>query len=264
MTCALHEKDAIRSGILVIDSGNSRIHWGVFDGSVIKGRLNALYPDSEQELISLIENDILGDFRSGIVAASSVSGRWRDTFYRGLASQEKFDLRIASTAEDIPVEVQYDNRSGLGVDRVYAAYAAWRHAKQACVVIDAGTAVTVDAVDKNGTLLGGFIFPGADLFGWSLSEKTALPNVPFARTDLKIGTGTESCIGNAIYAGFRAALDELVRIASSASGTTSTLVVTGGHAEQVLEGLCSAAVHRPDLTLEGIGFLAKSLPKYCG
>ena len=65
----------------------------------------------------------------------------------------------------------------LGVDRVLAAYAAYRLVNDSCIVIDAGTAVTIDAVTKDGTFAGGFIFPGKDLLSWSLAAKTDLPYI---------------------------------------------------------------------------------------
>ena len=73
----------------------------------------------------------------------------------------------------LPIDLAVDDEQAIGVDRVCAAAAAYDELGSACTIIDFGTAVTVDLVDEEGTLLGGAILPGLRAQFRSLHEYTA-------------------------------------------------------------------------------------------
>ena len=247
--------------IFIVESGNSRLHTGYFENGKLTERHVYNYPDNAEHLHELIAQAI-GDSKPSIVAASSVSGKLREKLYTTLYEIFGNCLHVAQSTLDIPVKVTYSAPEMIGIDRVFAAHAAFQHFNGPCVVIDAGTAVTVDAVDKDGTFLGGFIFPGAELLGKSLSDNTSLPLVNFSNESREIGTSTETCIGRAIFAGFAAAVNELADIASNASGKTNNVAVTGGNSDQILPALKRKVEHLPNLTMTGIALLAESLPVF--
>ncbi len=83
----------------------------------------------------------------------------------------------------IPVMTTLEDESTVGQDRLLDALGAFARSKQACIVIDAGTAVTVDFVDGQGVFQGGIIAPGLSMMARALHEQTAgLPLVDVSRT----------------------------------------------------------------------------------
>ena len=245
----------------LFDSGNSRLHFSRWDGEKVYDPVCMPYPETIDELTEVI-TDFFGEKPPKKVAACSVSAQWREPLFTLLDRKAPGRLVVAQTAYDTGFSVNYDNPESIGVDRVLAACAAYRLFQDSCVVIDSGTAVTVDAVDENGTLAGGYIFPGLDVLSWSLSEKTILPHVSLTGTCEEIGNSTEKCISYGILIGFSGAVAELVKHAASSVNCTTRIVVTGGGAEKVLSYLPFPAVHKQHLVLEGLGYAIDTLPNY--
>ncbi|MFN0242804.1 MAG: type III pantothenate kinase [Planctomycetota bacterium] len=126
---------------------------------------------------------------------------------------------------------------GVGSDRLFAARGAWERARRPCLIVDAGTALTVDAVDAlsahgrvTGRFLGGAIAPGPELVADALHAGTArLPRVSLITDPAPIGRSTDAALQSGIVLGFRGAARELVaRIASAAGLDTAPVVLTGG------------------------------------
>ncbi len=154
----------------------------------------------------------------------------------------------------IPIATNVDEPEKVGVDRLLAALAAYRLTGSACVVVDCGTAVTVDAVDADGTFLGGAIFPGRDMMARALAEGAAqLPTVAIGPAESGIGRNTEEAIRAGIVHGSDGALAALIAGAQAAAGRKATVILTGGDAP--LPGspvLRPAFKVVPDLVLAGL------------
>ena len=243
----------------LFDSGNSRLHFAKWDGGRVIEPVNIPYPDSVDELPETIKNVLKGKI-PGKIAACSVSSKWREHLFNALDAISPGKLVVARTVFDIGMNAVYDNPELLGVDRVLAAYAAHRLFNDSCIVIDAGTAVTVDAVSEDGTFAGGFIFPGPDVLSGSLSVKTDLPYISPSVDCEGIGNSTESCISKALNIGFAGALTALVNKAAAFVGGTERLMITGGGAETLQSCLPFKMLHRPFLVLEGLGYMIDFLP----
>jgi type III pantothenate kinase len=137
----------------------------------------------------------------------------------------------------LPFALGVDEPGTLGSDRIAAAAGAWAQGAREAVIVDAGTAVTVDVL-KGGVFEGGAIFPGSRLLARSLSDGTAvLPFMPVTSGEAVIpGRGTEAAIRAGIKWGLVGAVTELVR-RSSPPG--ASIWLTGGECEMyapVLEG----------------------------
>ncbi len=247
--------------IALFESGNSRLHFAWWNGTTIKDPVNMSYPESELSLKSIIEN-LLGEIKPNKLAACSVSSRWRESLFKALNACVPGKLCVARTGFDIDIKIKYDEPETMGVDRVLAGYAAYRYVRNSCVVIDFGTAVTVDAINDDGTLMGGYIFPGMDMLSLSLSEKTGLPHVKVHEISERPGNSTETCILSGISSGFSGAVNNLVKSAASVIGYTNRILVTGGDAGKLLPYLPFEAVHKPHLVLEGLGYSVDKLPVY--
>lgn len=214
--------------ILAIDIGNSRTKFGLFRGSRlirILDRLPSRLPPLERMAVSSVNP----------LALRKLLPRLR----------RLGPIRIAG--KDLPIPL--DNLSrGTGTDRLLGAFAAWRRAKGPVVVVDVGTAITLNVVDAKGRFLGGAIFTGPRLALKALAESTALlPEVP-AKGFPGIGKDTRSAIraGAALaYGGF---LLEGLSAATKALGREPRLFVTGGDG-----GLLGRTY--PHLVLEGLAAL---------
>jgi len=128
---------------------------------------------------------------------------------------------------------------GVGQDRLFAARGALALAQQGCVVVDAGTALTVDAVTltAGGSFLGGSIAPGPELLAEVLALRAAqLPQVQAAPGVPAVGLNTEQAIRSGVAHGLRGAASELaVRVAEEVGLVGAPVLLTGGARAFLLE-----------------------------
>jgi type III pantothenate kinase len=173
-------------------------------------------------------------------ALSSVAAPERE---RALAAALAASLRgPLLTAPDCGLVLDVLEAETVGRDRLYAARGALELGAADAVVLDAGTALTVDAVRAGrggspGTFLGGAIAPGPGLLARALAEHTArLPLVDPAPGAAALGRDTASAVRAGVVVGFRGAARELAsRVASEAGLRAPLVVVTGGAAGLLLE-----------------------------
>jgi type III pantothenate kinase len=155
---------------------------------------------------------------------------------------------------DLPIKVLTDHPEQTGIDRVLNVAAAYEQLGKACVVVDAGTAVTVDYCNDKGEFVGGAIAPGAGMMLDALHEHTArLPRVtPFAAPTDPLGKSTQQAILHGVYHAIRGMVKEVVETYATELGTWPELIATGGDAAVLFQDweLCHAVA--PDLTLYGI------------
>ena len=149
--------------------------------------------------------------------------------------------------------MQTDAPAQTGVDRVLNIAAAYEQMGKACVVVDAGTAVTVDCCDDSGAFLGGAIAPGVSLMLDALHEKTAaLPRVEFAAPTGAFGRDTNDAIRQGVYHGIRGMVRELVENYATQLGHWPDVIATGGDAADLFAGWELIHAVSPDLTFYGI------------
>lgn len=156
----------------------------------------------------------------------------------------------------IPVRCAVDDPRAVGHDRLLNALAAFDRAKQACVVVDAGTAVTVDFIDGEGTFQGGVIAPGVRMMLDALHQHTdALPRIDDETPDPAAGPFGRNT-AHAMRLGVRDALVGLVRSAverfAESYGAFPQIIATGGDAP-LLEHAGIVEHFVPDLQLLGLG-----------
>ncbi len=121
------------------------------------------------------------------------------------------------------------------------------------VVVDAGTAITVDVCNDAGEFLGGAIAPGAGMQLDALHEHTAkLPRVTLEVPVDPQGASTEEAIRHGVYHGVRGMVKELVENYATSLGYWPDVIATGGDAPKLFEGWELIHAVAPDLTLYGI------------
>ena len=142
---------------------------------------------------------------------------------------------------------------GVNPEWLLNAAAAFDVLKQSCVVVDAGTAVTVDFVDGSGTFHGGAIAAGAQLSLDALHRRTAqLPEVVLARPLEAIGHSTVEAMRGGAFHGVRGMVRELVEHYAEQAGSYPTVIATGGDAELLFADFDLVERIVPELTLMGL------------
>jgi type III pantothenate kinase len=154
---------------------------------------------------------------------------------------------------DLPIPVKTENPEETGADRVLNIAAAYEQLGNSCIVVDAGTAVTVDFCNDAGVFLGGAIFPGVQMMLDALHEKTAkLPKVEFAPPNEPIGRSTQEAIRHGVYHGIRGTVKELAENYATELGRWPEIIATGGDAPKLFTDWELIHAISPDLTLYGI------------
>jgi type III pantothenate kinase len=247
---------------VLLDVGNTRLKWASLERGELAGRGSAVHRGSLDAAIAAFEAALPAKPR---IIASNVAGEAVAQRLASLvAARPGASLElVATSAERFGVRCAYADPSRLGVDRwvsVLAAHHAQRPRAAACV-LNAGTAVTFDAVDAGGAHLGGLILPGASLLAAALDRHTSnigrtAPVTAVARGLELLGRNTDAAVGHGAWLAIAAALDRAVTTVASALGATPVVYLTGGDAA-ALEGWLETRVElRADLVLEGLALLA--------
>ena len=159
---------------------------------------------------------------------------------------------------DVPLDSNIDSRSGAGRDRLVAAWMASQLADGPVVVVDAGTAVTIDFVDSEKVFQGGVIFPGAAACLKQISESApALPDLSqreFAESlnevlNSRLGKSTEPAIIGGVY---QSQIAAITKIATDMTGESKCeIYATGGGVDDIQNHLPEHWNFVPDLVLRG-------------
>lgn len=248
--------------VLAIDISNGRTKLALAQGARIVSEVR-LCPTLvlTAERLSVL----CADWRFDCVALSSVVPQTVpvvEAFFAGLGPVK----RVRPSA-DLPVDfTAYAGCATLGADRVANAVAAAHDYPQtALVVLDSGTATTVDVVlpcaaaDGKPRFLGGAIAPGVGTMMRALHGGTALlPEVPLSLPEHAVGQTTPEALQNGCVRGYRGLLRELLVGMSQECGCALHPVLTGGDAPLLAELL--PELGKPDalLTLRGIALCARS------
>lgn len=257
-------------GLLAVSVGNTNTRFVTYHGSGSAGE------GHEHEGVSLPNADLVGlttalahaakhlddDERTAVVVAST-NHKFRDELLDALIPSLEHDVYRVGSDVDIPVAhaLSDDAAEKTGQDRLLNALAAFDLAGGACVVVSAGTAMTVDFVDGQGTFQGGAILPGARMWLHSMHEHTsALPSIEPARPDdATFGTDTRQAMLHGVFHGLRGAVRGIVERYAEAYGAYPRVIATGGDAKFLFEGDDLIELIDADLTLRGIAAATREI-----
>jgi type III pantothenate kinase len=245
---------------VLVDIGNTRIKWATLANGRLVHRGDVVHRGSLDAAIAAFASALPA--RPRIVAANVAGERMAERLRALVATRPGASLElVTATAERFGVRCAYAEPNRLGVDRWVAVVAAYHRAHGAACAIDAGTAVTFDAVDSAGEHLGGLILPGAALLATALDRNTSdigsTAGAPAAARGLALlGRNTDAAVGHAAWLALSAALDRAVVTVERALGTRPVVYLTGGDAESLLGWLETRVELRADLVLEGLALFA--------
>ncbi len=165
----------------------------------------------------------------------------------------EIDPLLVTHETDTGMPILYEDPRQVGADRLVNAVAAYHLHGGPDIIVDFGTATTIDAVSSEGEYIGGSIAPGIEISANALFASAArLPRVEMVRPPAVIGVDTASSMQAGIVFGFAGLVDRLVELFAREIEGKPTVIATGGLAEVVVEECRTIGHWDPLLTLVGL------------
>lgn len=268
---------ARQSMTLACDVGNSRVKLGLFhrgpsdeSGPRLPVCLRSALFRREEPLDWALLREWTGDAGErevrGVMAATNPD-RAAQIHEAWSAEIPGVAVRFVRELADGPLPVLVDEPRRVGIDRLLNAVAAdlVRPRDRGAIIVDSGTATTVDVVDVRGRFRGGAILPGFELAAWSLHRYTALlPEIGIeqlaAEPHPPLGTDTRRAIRSGLFWGQLGAVNELIRrltareepAARELFGAQAPLLLLTGGGAELLSLHFPTARHEPHLSMQGL------------
>jgi type III pantothenate kinase len=255
---------------LSVDIGNSRIKFGVFEPAPVKYVL----PNCTGSLAVSVHDEV--DWKivtahfatwTSQIARAAVAGVNPAGMQRLLTGWSKTNWpppTIVDLAADLPLRTNVEKPDHVGIDRLLDAVAAnlLRSPQQPAIIIDTGTATTVNALSADGVFEGGAILPGLKLQARSLHQDTALlPQIDvhtLAENPVAaLGRNTHDAIQSGLWFGQIGAIRELTARLTQSFGESPLLLVTGGMGRWLAPALGDQFRFEPDLALRALAFVVQ-------
>jgi type III pantothenate kinase len=254
--------------LLVIDVGNTNTVIGVYKGEVLEQdwRIRTIR-DTTADEFNVLANALFSDkgidrsriekiVISSVVPSSVPILNAYCEKYLGLSP-----LWINPDSVKKLMPILYHNPNEVGADRIVNAVAAYRKYKTALIVIDFGTATTLDVISEKGEYIGGAIVPGVMISAEALFQRASrLPRVEiFKAPDTVIGRDTIDSIKSGIIYGNAAMVDGMVERMAGEMDSKPRILATGGIAP-LISGL-SKTIEKvePSLTLDGLRIISNEI-----
>lgn len=245
--------------ILAVDVGNTQTVVGLFDAGelVAHWRVSSdpsITPDElavKIEALLHVPGFLWDDVDDAIIG--SVVPRLTDVWIDVVRLMTGADAMVVGPGLKTGMPIRYDNPHEVGADRIVNGVAAIAGYGSPVLVVDFGTATTIDVIDADGAYLGGAIAPGVETSAEALFRKAArLSNVDLMDPGTAIGRNTRQSVQAGLLLGQAAMIDGLVRRTWSELGYETPVVATGGLAVRIA-ALCDTVTDVDlDLTLMGL------------
>jgi type III pantothenate kinase len=245
--------------LFAVDVGNTQSVLGLFEGDELVGHWRvstnpALTSDELRVLVSGLL-DLGGwswDDVTDVILASvvpRVTEAWNEVARTGCSCSPL----VVGPGLKTGMPIKYDNPHEVGADRIVNGVAAFQRFGGPVVIVDFGTATTIDVIDAEGAYVGGAIAPGVETSAEALFSKAArLSKVDLEAPPNAIGTNTRTSVQAGLLLGEAAMVDGLVRRVWAELETQTPVIATGGLAQR-MGPLCETIAYvDADLTLEGL------------
>ena len=238
--------------ILAVDIGNTNVNIGSFAGK----KLTSHFCIDNTSLINQkaklpVKSSLLNESKNIVVA--SVNPDIELLFYKFLG--KKYKTKILKIGREVKLRIPtlVKNPQTVGIDRLLNALAAYRQTQTSTIVIDFGTAITMDIVSTKGEFLGGLILPGIRTSAYALNRQTSLlPEVDIKRPKKIIGKTSADAIKAGIYYGTIGSVNHIIKELNKVYGDLEYTIATGGDVKILKREIPEIDKFIPRLTLEGI------------
>jgi type III pantothenate kinase len=250
--------------VLAVDIGNSNTRLGLVDCDTLACLAAVSFPTSAAEQrFEAAWDSLRARARNRPIdtaAIASVAGAAGEDITAMVSEVVPGAVGRLSGVAPLPIRIGYATPRSLGADRIAdAIYCAAKFRGKSCSIIDAGTAVTVDYLARDGVFTGGTILPGIDLQLRSLHHSTAsLPPLEYHDDPLEIpGADTRGSILGGVVHGLAGAIEHIVGRYRGLAGGVDTVVATGGAWLHLAPLTAIDAVYVPEATLVGTALAAQ-------
>jgi type III pantothenate kinase len=245
--------------LLCIDTGNTQTVIGLFDGTELADHWRiATVADRTADELALMIQQFLGfhgfSFDAQITGVAIASGVPRMTAELRTMTERYFGFTplVLEPGVRTGMPILYDNPKEVGADRIANAVAAYDLYGGPSIVVDFGTANTIEAISEKGEYLGGAIFPGIEISMDALfGRAAALRRVELVPPKHVIGKSTVESIQSGCVYGYTGQVDALVDRFRAELGEC-TVLATGGLADPILAYSRTIQHYEPWLTLQGL------------
>ncbi len=243
--------------LLTIDAGNTRTKWAIFDCNGEITQHGACVND--QISVMDLSPKSLGYER---VIISNVAGKTHASRLESLLASHHLPITwVSASLEACQVRNGYMKAETLGADRWAALIAAWHIQQAPCIVVNAGTAVTIDALspstnNQQGEFLGGMILPGVKLMLTSLGQNTAQLPKPDAAHELDaniyldiFSKSTTHAINAGVLNAITGAITQMSKALATKCGQIPYIILSGGDAP-VIQSYLINTVKKPSIIID--------------
>ena len=245
--------------LLAIDIGNTNVTFGAFEGEHIKATWRvstAIHrmPDEYANLmLSLMERQGVKAAQIDYVVICSVVPPLLLIFEEVCKKYLRKTPLVVEAGVKTGVRIDMDNPREVGPDRIVNAVAAHHLYGGPVIVIDMGTATTMDVVAKGGKYIGGAIAPGIAIATEALFTRTAvLPRIELSLPKKAIGRNTVAAMQSGIVFGYIGLIEGLINRIQAELDEKAKVVATGGFATLMARATDLIDEVNPDLTLIGL------------
>lgn len=239
--------------ILVIDAGNSRIKWGRHTGDawLEKGWI------ATRDVGRLSETWAKLEIPVKVVASNVAGAKVRGEIERACQGWPVAVEWVGAVESQCGVSNNYQRPEQLGPDRWAALIAAWNMVHGGCVVVNAGTAVTVDALSDAGVFLGGAIVPGLQAMRRALADSTTAIAVAEGQYHAFPDNTADAVYTGALMA-LAGAVEQMRAALARELGGEAACILSGGDADLLLPLLSGKTMKVDNLVMEGLVRIAKT------
>ncbi len=238
--------------ILAIDAGNTRIKWG----RRAEGRWLQVGACATADSQALSEGVGGAERCERIVVANVAGDRVRARIEQVLGNRGCAPEFIVSQPAQCGVRSSYDEPSQLGCDRWAALIGAHALLPGASLVVNAGTALTVDALTEDGLFLGGIIAPGVDLMRRALDEHTAGLSLRDGEVRFFPSNTGDAIMSGATHAA-AGAVERMAAFMRESGHESLRVILSGGSGASLRAWLALDTVVIDNLVLEGLAAIAE-------
>jgi type III pantothenate kinase len=244
---------------LLIDLGNSRVKWALTGDGGWRAGAHLHRGHDVGELL----DQVWGAWPTPVLAviASVAAAETCRAFEAWIEARWHARMhRVEPRLEQLGVVSRYREPRTLGADRWAALIGARGELPDAALaVVSCGTAVTVDALARDGEFPGGVIFPGLGLQRDALARGTAGIGAAVGDETSCLARSTADAVAAGTVYGVAGAIERVCREFERALGETPKLLITGGDADHIAAHLLRPARRVPDLVLKGLERIAVTL-----
>lgn len=239
---------------LLVDIGNTRIKWVLSDAIATLPQLKMQYAETIAALLTAWQNLAkpqaiaianVTKTEQTEVLIKLVQGLWPDV-----------PVTIAKTSDHaFGVQIAYAQAENLGVDRWLALIAIKHFHNLPAILVDCGTAMTIDVLAADGLHKGGLIVPGLKMMQQALLQGTHKLKTVDVNGQTTLGLSPSSCIKNGALFSLVSTVEKVFQQVADQDGLGYTLILTGGDGQLIYQYLTINALLDSTIVLQGLGLL---------